>query len=163
MIEDASRGYRRVVPSPKPINIVELDIIKSMVKAGHLVITVGGGGIPVIKKGNEYLGVPAVIDKDFASAKLADLLNVDMLVILTAVNKVKLNFNQPDEVELDHITVSELDVLIKQGHFLKGSMLPKIEAARAFVSGKKHRTAIIASLEEAKEALLGHTGTRITN
>ena len=163
MVEDASRGYRRVVPSPKPISIVELDIIKSMVKAGHLVITVGGGGIPVIKKGNEYHGVPAVIDKDFASAKLADLLNVDMLVILTAVNKVKLNFNQPDEVELDHITVSELDGLIEKGHFLKGSMLPKIEAARAFVSGKKHRTAIIASLEEAKEALLGHTGTRITN
>lgn len=163
MVEDASRGYRRVVPSPKPINIVELEIIKTMVKAGHLVITVGGGGIPVIKKDNEYIGVPAVIDKDFASAKLADLLDVDMLVILTAVNKVKLNFNTIDEVDLDHVTIKEIDELIEQGHFLKGSMLPKIEAARAFVSGKKHRTAIIASLEEASEALLGKTGTRITN
>lgn len=163
MVEDASRGYRRVVASPKPVNIVELDIIKTLVKAGHLVITVGGGGIPVVKKGNEYVGVPAVIDKDFASAKLADLLDVDMLVILTAVNKVKINFNTPEEKDLDHITIKEMDDLIAQGHFLKGSMLPKIEAAKAFVSGKKHRTAIIASLEEAKEALLGHTGTRITN
>ncbi len=163
MVEDASRGYRRVVPSPKPVNIVELDIIKTMVKAGHLVITVGGGGIPVIKKGNEFVGVPAVIDKDFASAKLADLLDVDMLVILTAVNKVKLNFNTIDEVDLDQVTIKEIDELIEQGHFLKGSMLPKIEAAKAFVSGKKHRTAIIASLEEASEALLGHTGTRIIN
>ncbi len=163
MVEDASRGYRRVVPSPKPVNIVELDIIKSMVKAGHLVITVGGGGIPVIKQENSYIGVPAVIDKDFASAKLADLLDVDMLVILTAVNKVKINFNTPEEKDLDHLTINEIDELIKEGHFLKGSMLPKIEAAKMFVSGKKHRTAIIASLEEAKEALLGHTGTRITN
>jgi carbamate kinase len=163
MVEDASRGYRRVVPSPLPLNIVELDIIKTLVKAGHLVITVGGGGIPVIKKGNQYIGVPAVIDKDFASARLADLLDVDMLVILTAVNKVKINFSTPEERDLDHITIKEIDELISQGHFLKGSMLPKIEAARAFVSGKKHRTAIIASLEEAKEALLGHTGTRITN
>ena len=163
MVEDASRGYRRVVASPKPVSIVELDIIKTLVKAGHLVITVGGGGIPVVKKGNEFVGVPAVIDKDFASAKLADLLDVDMLVILTAVNKVKINFNTPEEKDLDHITIKEMDELISQGHFLKGSMLPKIEAAKAFVSGKKHRTAIIASLEEAKEALLGHTGTRITN
>ncbi|MFA7106385.1 MAG: carbamate kinase [Candidatus Izemoplasmatales bacterium] len=163
MIEDASRGYRRVVASPKPINIVELDIIKTSVKAGHLVITVGGGGIPVIKKDNQFIGVPAVIDKDFASAKLADLLDVDMLVILTAVNKVKINFNTPEEKDLDHITLKEIDELIEKGHFLKGSMLPKIEAAKAFVSGKKHRTAIIASLDEAKEALLGHTGTRITN
>ncbi|PKK94522.1 MAG: carbamate kinase [Tenericutes bacterium HGW-Tenericutes-5] len=163
MVEDASRGYRRVVASPKPVNIVELDIIKTLIKAGHLVITVGGGGIPVIKKGNEFVGVAAVIDKDFASAKLADLLDVDMLVILTAVNKVKINFNTPEEKDLDHITIAEMDELIAAGHFLKGSMLPKIEAAKAFVSGKKHRTAIIASLEEAKEALLGHTGTRITN
>lgn len=163
MVEDASRGYRRVVPSPKPVNIVELDVIKTLVKAGHLVITVGGGGIPVVKEGNRYIGVPAVIDKDFASAKLADLLDVDMLVILTAVNKVKINFNTPEEKDLDHVTIQEIDELINQGHFHKGSMLPKIEAAKLFVSGKKHRTAIIASLEEAKEALLGLTGTRITN
>lgn len=163
MVEDASRGYRRVVPSPKPVNIVEIDIIKTLVKAKHLVITVGGGGIPVVKKGNEFKGVPAVIDKDFASAKLADLLDVDLLVILTAVDKVKINFNTPEEQNLDHITIKELDELIAAGHFHKGSMLPKIEAAKAFVSGKEHRTAIIASLEQAKEALAGNTGTRVTN
>ncbi len=161
MVEDANRGYRRVVPSPKPINIVEIDIIKTLVKAGHLVITVGGGGIPVIKDGNQYIGVPAVIDKDFASAKLADLLNADMLVILTAVDKVKINFNQPDEISLDQIKIPELDKLISEGHFLKGSMLPKIEAAKSFVEGKKGRVAIIASLEQAREALQGKTGTKI--
>lgn len=163
MVEDAGRGYRRVVPSPKPVNVVEIEIIKTLVDAGHLVITVGGGGIPVIKKENEFIGVPAVIDKDFASAKLADLLDADMLVILTAVDKVKLNFNQPNERSLDHITLSELDSYIQEGHFLKGSMLPKMEAARAFVSGHKNRVAIIASLEQAKDALQGKTGTRITN
>ncbi|HOO43710.1 MAG TPA: carbamate kinase [Bacillota bacterium] len=161
MVEDANRGYRRVVPSPKPINIVEIDIIKTLVKAGHLVITVGGGGIPVIKDGNQYIGVPAVIDKDFASAKLADLLNADMLVILTAVDKVKINFNQPDESSLDQIKIPELYKLISEGHFLKGSMLPKIEAAKSFVEGKKGRVAIIASLEQAREALQGKTGTKI--
>ena len=161
MVEDANRGYRRVVPSPKPINIVEIDIIKTLVKAGHLVITVGGGGIPVIKDGNQFIGVPAVIDKDFASAKLADLLNADMLVILTAVDKVKINFNQPDEISLDQIKIPELDKLISEGHFLKGSMLPKIEAAKSFVEGKKGRVAIIASLEQAREAMQGKTGTKI--
>ncbi len=163
MMEDANRGYRRVVPSPKPVNIVELDIIKTLVKAGHLVITVGGGGIPVIKKDNEYIGVPAVIDKDFASAKLADLLDVDMLVILTAVDKVKLNFGKSNEISLDEITVSEIDALMSEGHFHKGSMLPKIQAARNFVSKKTKRIAIIASLEEASKALAGESGTRIRN
>jgi carbamate kinase len=162
MVEDAGRGYRRVVPSPKPINVVELDVIKTLVNANHIVITVGGGGIPVIKKGNEYIGVPAVIDKDFASAKLADLLDADLLVILTAVNKVKINYNKPNEKDLDNVTIAELDSLIAEGHFLKGSMLPKIEAAKAFVDGNKNRTAIIASLDEAKDALLGKTGTKIT-
>jgi len=161
MIEDANRGYRRVVPSPKPVNIVEIDIIKTLVEAGHLVITVGGGGIPVIRSGNEFIGVPAVIDKDFASAKLAELLNADMLVILTAVDKVKINFNQPNEKSLDTLTLKDIDRYIEEGHFLKGSMLPKIEAAKAFVKGGKNRTAIIASLEQAKEALDGKTGTKI--
>lgn len=163
MVEDAGRGYRRVVPSPKPVNVVEIEMIKTWVEAGHLVITVGGGGIPVIKKENGYIGVPAVIDKDFASAKLAELLDADMLVILTAVNKVKINFNQADEQDLDHLTIADIDRLKSEGHFLKGSMLPKIEAARSFVSTKKGRIAIIAALEEASDALLGKTGTKITN
>ncbi|XMB72798.1 carbamate kinase [Mycoplasmatota bacterium WC30] len=163
MVEDAGRGYRRVVPSPKPVNVVEIEIIKTLVDAGHLVITVGGGGIPVIKSGNEFIGVPAVIDKDFASAKIADLLDADTLVILTAVNKVKINYNQPNEIDLDEITIKELDKLIDEGHFLKGSMLPKIEAARSFVNGKENRIAVIASLEEAKDALLGNAGTKIKN
>ncbi|MBN2541171.1 MAG: carbamate kinase [Bacilli bacterium] len=163
MIEDANRGYRRVVPSPKPVNIVELDIIKTLVDAGHLVITVGGGGIPVIASGKEYVGVPAVIDKDFASAKLAELLDADMLVILTAVDKVKINFNKPNEISLDSATISELDKYIAEGHFLKGSMLPKIEAAKAFVNGSSHRIAIIASLDHARDALQGKSGTKITN
>lgn len=163
MIEDASRGYRRVVPSPKPVNIVEIDVIRTLVDAGHLVITVGGGGIPVVKNGNEYLGVPAVIDKDFASAKLAELLDADMLVILTAVDKVKLNFNQANEQSLDNVTIEELNKYVDEGHFLKGSMLPKIEAAKTFVQGKNTRIAIIASLEKAREALEGKSGTKITN
>ena len=140
-----------------------LDIIRTLVNAGHLVITVGGGGIPVIKEGNKFKGVPAVIDKDFASSKLADLLNADMLIILTAVDKVKINYNKPNESSLDNVTTKDLDKYMEEGHFLKGSMLPKIEAAKAFVSGKNGRIAIIASLEEAREAILGNAGTRIKN
>ena len=163
MVEDAGRGYRRVVPSPKPINVVEIDVVKTLVDAGHLVITVGGGGIPVYKDGNQYIGVPAVIDKDFASAKLAELLDADMLIILTAVDKVKINFNQPNEKSLDNITISEINTLIKEGHFHKGSMLPKIEASKSFVEGKSGRIAIIAALEEATEAISGTAGTKIRN
>ncbi|XFA98837.1 carbamate kinase [Candidatus Izemoplasma sp. B36] len=163
MVEDAGRGYRRVVPSPKPVNVVEIDIIRTLVDAGHLVITVGGGGIPVIKRGNEFIGVPAVIDKDFASSKLADLLDADMLIILTAVNKVKINFNKENELSLNEVTTKELDKYIEEGHFLKGSMLPKIEASKAFVNGKNGRIAIIAALEEAGEAIKGNAGTKITN
>ncbi len=163
MIEDASRGYRRVVPSPKPQDIVEIDVIRTLVDAGHLVITVGGGGIPVIKEGNEYIGVPAVIDKDFASSKLAELLDADMLVILTAVDQVRINFKQSNEFSLNQVKVSKLEEYIKEGHFLKGSMLPKIIASKTFVEGKDDRVAIIASLEKAKEALEGRSGTKITN
>ena len=163
MVEDAGRGYRRVVPSPKPVNVVEIDIIRTLVDAGHLVITVGGGGIPVIKRGNEFIGVPAVIDKDFASSKLADLLDADMLIILTAVDKVKINFNKENELSLHEVTTYELDKYIEEGHFLKGSMLPKIEASKAFVNGKNGRIAIIAALEEAGEAIKGNAGTKIIN
>ncbi len=161
MKEDANRGYRRVVASPKPIGIVEIDIIKTLVDNGHIVIGVGGGGIPVIRKGHHFEGVPAVIDKDFASAKLAELLDADMLIILTAVSKVKINFNKPNQSNIDEINSEELQAYISEGHFLKGSMLPKVEAALAFVSHNKNRVAIIASLEEAALAVEGKAGTLI--
>lgn len=161
MVEDANRGYRRVVPSPKPKNIVELEIIKTLVENDHLVIAVGGGGIPVVPEGNGYKGIPAVIDKDFASAKLADLLDSDLLFILTAVDKVKINFGKANEKDLDSLTIDEINQYIKNKEFSAGSMLPKIEACKAFVQGNKKRLALIASLEKAKEALLGHTGTKI--
>ncbi|MDD4184515.1 MAG: carbamate kinase [Candidatus Izemoplasmatales bacterium] len=163
MKEDANRGYRRVVPSPKPIGIVEIDVIKTLVDAGHVVITVGGGGIPVVKENNHHIGVPAVIDKDFASAKLAQLLDADSLIILTAVDKVKINFNRPNQQDIDDITASELKNLIHEGHFLRGSMLPKVEAALLFLEGNKKRIAIIAALEQAAEALEGRAGTHIHN
>lgn len=161
MIEDANRGYRRVVPSPKPMDIVELDIIKTLVENNHLVIAVGGGGIPVVKDGHGFTGTPAVIDKDFASSKLADLLDCDMLVILTAVDKVKINFGKENEIDLDQLSLKQIDQYIKENQFHKGSMLPKVEACMAFVKGHKGRKAIIASLEKAKDALVGKSGTTI--
>lgn len=161
MKEDASRGYRRVVPSPIPVGIVEIDVVKSIVDAGHVVITVGGGGIPVIRQGHELIGVSAVIDKDFASATLANQMNADSLVILTAIDKVKLNYKQPNEQSLDTISWKDLESLISEGHFHKGSMLPKVQAAISFVKLGTHREAIIASLDDAKEALQGNAGTRI--
>ena len=161
MKEDANRGYRRVVPSPKPKHIVEIDIINTLVENNHIVITVGGGGIPVIKQDNNYIGVPAVIDKDFASAKLAEMIQADMLIILTAVDKVKINFNKPDQKDLDLVTTQELEQYIQEGHFHKGSMLPKVEAAINFVKQNPNRVAIIASLEEAGLAVEGLSGTKI--
>lgn len=161
MKEDASRGYRRVVPSPIPVKIVELDVINSLINEGHIVITVGGGGIPVVKEGLHYKGVAAVIDKDFASATLADQINADLLVILTAIDKVKINYKKSNEQSLDDISVHDLELLIQEGHFLKGSMLPKVEAAIKFVKGNPKRQAIIASLEDASLAIEGKTGTHI--
>lgn len=161
MKEDAHRGYRRVVPSPKPVDIVEIDAVKTLVESGNIVITVGGGGIPVVPDENGYRGVAAVIDKDFASAKLAELLDADVLIILTAVDKVKINFNRPDEQSLNEISAADLERLIHEGHFLKGSMLPKVEASIAFVQGNPRRIAIIASLEEASLALKHQAGTII--
>ncbi|MBU0997058.1 MAG: carbamate kinase [Firmicutes bacterium] len=161
MIEDASRGYRRVVPSPIPVKIVELEVIHSLIKEGHVVITVGGGGIPVIKDNNKFIGVAAVIDKDFASATLADQINADSLVILTAIDQIKLNYKTPQEISIRDISVKELKNHIKENHFLKGSMLPKVQAAISFVEKKPGRTAIIASLDEAKAAIEGNAGTLI--
>lgn len=163
MKEDSNRGWRRVVASPLPKSIVEEPIIKTLVNAGHVVITVGGGGIPVIDNGNGNLeGVPAVIDKDFASSKLAELLNADALVVLTAVEQVAINFGTPNQKNLSVITVEEAKTYIKEGHFAPGSMLPKIKAALAFVEAKEGRKAIITSLEKAREAIGGTAGTVIT-
>lgn len=161
-VEDAGRGYRRVVPSPKPINIIELNTIKKLVDSNTVVISVGGGGIPVIKTEEGYKGVDAVIDKDLSSAKLATQLNADVLLILTAVEKVYINFNKENEQALDTLTDIEARKYIGQGEFAKGSMLPKVEACLNFVENFPQGKAIITSLDKAIQALKGQTGTVIT-
>lgn len=162
-VEDAGRGWRRVVPSPAPVKIVELPVVEHLVDAHAVIIAVGGGGIPVIEnKPGDYTGVAAVIDKDRASARLALDLKADMLVILTAVEKVSINFGKPDQRDLDTMTVSEAKEYIKQGHFAPGSMLPKIESCIRYVELSKGSKALITSLEKAREALQGRTGTVIT-
>lgn len=160
-VEDSGRGYRQVVPSPMPIRIVELETIRTMVNNGIMVIAVGGGGIPVMQTENGLVGVDAVIDKDNSSAKLADAMDADQLLILTAVEKVAIHFNQPNQRDLDELSVEEAETYIKEGHFGKGSMLPKVEACLNFVKQKPGRTAIITSLFSAREAIEGKTGTRI--
>jgi len=147
--------------SPKPLNIVEIDAVKKMVDAGLVVITVGGGGIPVVKKNGKLVGIDAVIDKDKSSAKLASDLNADFLLILTAVDKVCINFNKPDQKELDEINVEQANKYIAEGQFGKGSMLPKVEACLEFVNGSDNRCAIITLLEKASDAVKGLTGTKI--
>lgn len=161
MKEDAGRGYRRVVASPKPIDVVEKDIIKGLVDAGTVVISCGGGGIPVILENGEVKGVPAVIDKDFAAERLAEILDADALVVLTAVDKVCVNFNKPDQKAIDVMSLEEVDKYINEKQFAPGSMLPKVEACKKFVQYNKNKIAIIASLSGAKEALQGTSGTRI--
>ena len=161
MKEDAGRGYRRVVPSPLPIDIIEKEAIKSLMKAGQVVICAGGGGIPVIKKDNKLEGVAAVIDKDYASSKLADLIEADYLVILTAVDNVHINHKQANEKSLENVSVKEMEQYLKEGHFAKGSMYPKVEASINFVKSSKNKTAIIASLDNAKEAFKEKAGTII--
>ena len=160
MIEDAGRGYRQVVPSPKPVDVVEKDMVNTLIDAGHVVITVGGGGIPVIEKDGKLVGVPAVIDKDFASAKLAELVKADALVILTAVDRVAINWGKPDQKSLETMTCEEAERYCKEGHFAPGSMLPKVQAAMSFARTGKE--AIIASLENAAAALRGESGTVVT-
>jgi carbamate kinase len=140
---------------------VEIDTVEKLVSEGTIVITVGGGGIPVIAKDGYYEGVAAVIDKDRASARLAQDLKADMLVILTAVDKVSLNFNKPEQVDLDKMSVAEAKSYIAQGHFAKGSMLPKVESCIKYVESAGNSKALITSLEKAKDALKGKTGTII--
>jgi carbamate kinase len=161
MKEDAGRGYRRVVASPIPVGVVELPMIETLIDAGDVVITVGGGGIPVVRDGDGYAGVPAVIDKDYASQTLADLLDADMLFILTAVDRVSINFGRPDQIDLDVLKIDEARAYIEQGHFARGSMLPKVEAAIRFAAKKAGRVAIICALEKAALAIDGLSGTRI--
>ena len=161
MVEDAGRGYRQVVPSPKPFDIVEKASIKALVDSGHVVIAVGGGGIPVIREGSKLSGTPAVIDKDFGSELLAELLDADMLIILTAVEKVAINYNKPDQKGLDDLTPAEAYKYMEENQFAKGSMLPKVQAAVKFAESKAGRTALITLLEKAKDGIEGKTGTRI--
>jgi carbamate kinase len=161
MKEDAGRGYRRVVPSPLPIDIIEKSAIRALMKDGQVVICAGGGGIPVINKDNKLEGVAAVIDKDYASSKLADLINADYLVILTAVDNVCINFNKPDQKKLEKVTTTELNKYLEEGHFAKGSMYPKVQACLNFVKSGDNKTAIIASLDNAKEAFKEKAGTII--
>ncbi|MDK2967834.1 carbamate kinase, partial [Lacrimispora sp.] len=161
MKEDAGRGYRRVVASPKPQEIIEIEAIRSLVDSGQLVIACGGGGIPVTLNGNHLKGASAVIDKDFASELLAEELDADLLIILTAVEKIALNYGTQDETWLSDITASQANQYIREGHFAPGSMLPKVEAAVKFAESGKGRTALITLLEKAKEGILGSTGTHI--
>ena len=160
MVEDAGRGYRRVVASPKPVDIIEKDSILALLNQKQIVIAAGGGGIPVIEKDGKLVGVDAVIDKDFASAKVAEIVGADELIILTAVDNVFINYNTPDQKALTSVSVDELETYLNGSHFKKGSMLPKIEACMSFVKATK-RPAVIASLEKAVEAFKQTSGTII--
>ena len=159
--EDAGRGYRRVIASPNPLKVVEGKVIRDLSNKHNVIIAAGGGGIPVIKKRNSLVGVDAVIDKDKTSAKLAIDLNADIFLILTAVEKVAINFNKENEQKLDFLTVKQAKEYMKNDEFKAGSMLPKIEACIDYVSHKKDGQAIITSLGKIKDALLGKTGTVI--
>jgi len=160
VVEDAGRGWRRVVPSPLPRRIIELDAVRELLKAGIITITVGGGGIPVIEEDGALKGVAAVIDKDYASSLLARSIGADLFLISTAVEKVYLNFNKPDQKPIDVMTVAEAKKYMEEGHFAKGSMLPKIQAIIWFLeAGGKE--AIITNPENIPRALRGETGTRI--
>ena len=160
MKEDAGRGYRRVVPSPLPIDIIEKDSIKALLDNGQVVICAGGGGIPVINKNDKLEGVAAVIDKDYASAKLAELIDADYLVILTAVNNVCLNYKQENEIVLKDVKKGDLARYLEEGHFAKGSMYPKVQAVLNFLKDNS-KVAVIASLDNATEAFKLKAGTII--
>ena len=160
VVEDSGRGWRRVVASPKPQSIVELDTIRSLVEADHVVIACGGGGIPVYHtEGNHLKGAAAVIDKDFAAARLAEQLGADALVILTAVEKVAIHFGKPDQTELDELTPETARRYIDDGEFAPGSMLPKVQAALQFAQSGPGRMALITELDRAADGIAGKTGT----
>lgn len=159
--EDAGRGWRRVVASPKPQRIVEFDAVKDLMDDGYIVIAAGGGGVPVVARDDSYAGVPAVIDKDRSSAKLAADLRADMLVILTAVEKAALHYGTPDQVDLDSMSVTEARRYIDEGQFAEGSMLPKVQACLEYLDAHPTGCALITSLEQAAAGLRGETGTVI--
>ena len=162
MHEDSGRGYRRVVASPMPREIVEINAIKAMINDGNLVICCGGGGIPVIREESNHLaGVPAVIDKDLAAELLAESIEADMLIILTAVEKVAINYGKPDERGLSQMSISEAEAYCEEGQFGEGSMLPKVRAGIKFAESGDNRVALITLLEKAREAINGFTGNRI--
>lgn len=161
--EDAGRGYRTVVASPKPIDIVEKDALKTIFDNGIVMICGGGGGIPVVQREEGLVGVPAVIDKDFTCEKIAELMDADVFLVLTAVDKVAIRFGQPDVQWLDTLSLDEVTTHIQNKEFAEGSMLPKVLAAVEFAKSKKGRKAIITSLEKADEAIAGKTGTIIVN
>jgi carbamate kinase len=163
VMEDAGRGWRRCVASPLPKSIIEIDTIRALLDAGQVVIACGGGGIPVYRTGKHHLkGAGAVIDKDFASELLAEELDADTLIILTAVEKVAIHFGKPDQQWLDHMTPEEARRYADEGQFAPGSMLPKVEAAAKFAASKPGRTALITLLDKAKAGISGQTGTAIS-
>ncbi len=161
VIEDSGRGFRRVVPSPMPQEIIEIDVVRSLCDSGNVVVCCGGGGIPVIAQNEHLRGVSAVIDKDYVSALLAKELDADLFVILTAIEKVALNFGKEDEIFLDKMSVNEAEEYLKQGHFKKGSMYEKVDAGVQFAKSKDGRATIITELKKAKDGILGLTGTKI--
>ena len=158
--EDANRGYRRVVPSPKPIDIIEKEEINTLIKEDFIVIAGGGGGIPVVENDGQLEGIGAVIDKDFTSEKLAEISDADLLIILTAVEKVCINYGTENEEGLDELNLSRAQKLIEEKQFAEGSMLPKVKACLSFIQSGEGKTALITSLEKAKEGINGLTGTR---
>ncbi|NLZ15759.1 MAG: carbamate kinase [Erysipelotrichaceae bacterium] len=161
MKEDAGRGYRRVIASPLPIDIIEKETIKVLLENGQIVVCAGGGGIPVIEVNCRLEGIDAVIDKDYASSKLAELINADYLVILTAVDNVLINYRKENEKKLTQVNKEELEKYLLEGHFAKGSMYPKVQAAINFITANPGKTAIIASLDNAVEAFKEKAGTII--
>lgn len=160
-VVETSQGYRRIVAAPKPMNIVEIDAIRTLSDADQVVIACGGGGIPVLTQNNNLKGASAVIEKDLAAGKLAQMLNADMFVILTGEEKVCLNYKKPDQKALNVLTVSEAGAYIEDGQFEEGTILPKIQAAVEFIGDSAVKTAIITKLDKSKEALEGTTGTVI--
>lgn len=162
--EDSGRGWRKVVASPKPIGIQEIETIKTLIDSGEIVIAAGGGGIPVIKESDGKLtGVEAVIDKDFASQCLSELIDADLFIVLTGVDYVFINFNQPNQEKLESVSVSQMEEYIKQNQFAPGSMLPKVEAAIEFVKNKPESKAVITSLENLGELIHSDSGTIIVS
>ncbi len=156
------KGYRRIVAAPKPIDIYEIDAVRALLDANQLVIAGGGGGIPVLQQGTRLKGASAVIEKDLTAARMADMVDASMLLFLTGIEKVALNYRKPEQTYIDKMTVAEARKYVEAGQFEAGSMLPKIEASIEFVSADKSRTALITDMHVVKEGLAGRTGTLIT-